>query len=245
MAFQDFLREAAPGFGGLLGGGLGAALGGLGGAGVGVQLGSLGGGLLGNLIPETETPFQKEAREAQLGLLQQLKQQPSFNFEPIRQQELRRFQEETLPGIAERFTGGQGSSAFQQALGRAGSDLGERLAALESGQQLQSQQLDLSRLGQLQNFLTGNKAQAAGQEAQRTGQLGQLLSLGQQISDKAIRDREALSEARLRALEKAGYLGITPQFESLYKERQPGFAEATLRQSPERAAQLAKIFIGR
>lgn len=48
----------------------------------------------------------------------------------------RQFQEETLPGIAERFTGAgagaQSSSAFQQQLGKAGAGLSENLASLRS-----------------------------------------------------------------------------------------------------------------
>jgi hypothetical protein len=61
---------------------------------------------------------------------------------------MRQFQEETIPGIAERFggVGAQSSSGFQQALGKAGAGLQENLAALRS--QLQSQ-----AAGQLQGLL--------------------------------------------------------------------------------------------
>ncbi len=55
---------------------------------------------------------------------------------------MRQFREQTIPGIAERFSaagsGAQSSSAFQQALGAAGADLGERLGALRGGLQLQA-----------------------------------------------------------------------------------------------------------
>lgn len=48
--------------------------------------------------------------------------------------EMRRFQEQTVPGLAERFAGlgagSQSSSAFRQALGGAGADLSERLAKI-------------------------------------------------------------------------------------------------------------------
>ncbi|MFP3859222.1 MAG: hypothetical protein ACLFUW_00220 [Bacteroidales bacterium] len=51
----------------------------------------------------------------------------------------RQFQEETVPGLAERFSGlgagAQRSSAFQQALGGAGASLAENLAALNAQQQ--------------------------------------------------------------------------------------------------------------
>ena len=52
---------------------------------------------------------------------------------------MRQFQEQIIPGIAERFSGlgagAQSSSAFQQALGGAGAGLAERLAAMQSERQ--------------------------------------------------------------------------------------------------------------
>ena len=50
---------------------------------------------------------------------------------------MRQFEEQIVPGIAERFTGvgGQRSSAFQQALGGAGAGLAERLSAQRAGLQ--------------------------------------------------------------------------------------------------------------
>jgi len=52
---------------------------------------------------------------------------------------MRQFNEQTIPGIAERFSGlgagAQSSSAFQQALGQAGAGLSENLQALRSGLQ--------------------------------------------------------------------------------------------------------------
>ena len=55
---------------------------------------------------------------------------------------MRDFHEKIIPGLAERFSslgaGAQRSSAFQQALGSAGADLEERLAALRGGLQMQA-----------------------------------------------------------------------------------------------------------
>lgn len=53
---------------------------------------------------------------------------------------MRQFQEQTIPQLAERFSGlgAQSSSAFQQALGQAGAGLSERLAQLRSGLQFQA-----------------------------------------------------------------------------------------------------------
>ncbi len=71
-------------------------------------------------------------------------------LEAYQRPELRRFEEETIPGIAERFTelGAQRSSAFPQALGAAGASLAERLAAQRAGLQQQA----MGQLGQLLGF---------------------------------------------------------------------------------------------
>jgi len=62
---------------------------------------------------------------------------------------MRQFQEQIVPGIAERFTGmgagAQQSSAFGQQLGAAGAGLSERLAAMRGGLQQQA----MSQLSQL------------------------------------------------------------------------------------------------
>jgi len=65
---------------------------------------------------------------------------------------MRQFEEEVIPGIAERFTGqfGEGSqqsSAFGQQLGKAGAGLSERLAA-------QRGQMGMGAISQLQNMLS-------------------------------------------------------------------------------------------
>lgn len=60
---------------------------------------------------------------------------------------MRQFQEQIIPALSERFSGGFGipgassaksSSAFQQALGAAGAGLSENLASLRSGLQMQA-----------------------------------------------------------------------------------------------------------
>jgi len=85
---------------------------------------------------------------SQLGpLMQQLlqpQQQIDFDFAPIAQQARTQFREETIPGLAERFTsmgggaGGQRSSAFQGALGKAGAGLEQGLAGMQSQYDYQS-----------------------------------------------------------------------------------------------------------
>ena len=65
---------------------------------------------------------------------------------PVEQQYTRNFAQNTVPGLAERFTsmgqGGQHSSAFQGALGQAGAGMNEDLAALR-----QSHLMNLLNIG--------------------------------------------------------------------------------------------------
>ena len=95
---------------------------------------------------------------------------------------MRQFNEQIVPGIAERFSGlgsgAQSSSAFQQALGGAGADLSERLGALRGGLQGQAANQALGYAQQpvsnLQNFL-GMQTQAF---APKQPSFGQQLGTG-------------------------------------------------------------------
>lgn len=96
------------------------------------------------------TPQQEQALNS---ILQQALgglQGNQFDFGPIEQQARTGFAQQTIPSIAERFTsmgeGGQGSSAFQSALGRAGAGLEQGLAGMK-------QQYGLQQQGNLQNLL--------------------------------------------------------------------------------------------
>lgn len=77
-----------------------------------------------------------------LGALQQA------DFAPIQRAAETQFREQTVPGIAERFTGAgaQESGAFQQAMGGAAAGLQERLAAMK-------QQFGMQQRGQEQQLL--------------------------------------------------------------------------------------------
>lgn len=79
---------------------------------------------------------------------QRLMQDPYLAFQPYAEQATKNFYQQTVPGIAERFTGvgGQRSGAFAQQLGSAGADLQTNLAALGS-------QFGENRLGMQGNFL--------------------------------------------------------------------------------------------
>lgn len=114
--------------------------------------------------PDTlrQVPLYDEATNSALNQARQMGlqglQQNPLNFAPIEQRELSRFQQEVVPGLAERFTslgsGAQGSSAFRGALSQGASDLGERLAGLRSQFALQSQAplQNLLNLGTQQRF---------------------------------------------------------------------------------------------
>jgi len=98
---------------------------------------------------------------------------------------MRQFNEQIIPGLAERFSGmgagAQSSSAFQQALGQAGAGLSENLQALRSGLQfgglghaLGYSQQPISNLQGLGGLGLGS--QAFGYAPKQQGFLKQLLS---------------------------------------------------------------------
>lgn len=93
----------------------------------------------------TQTETGQQSLEA---LLQQGLQGLSGQGElsPISQQAQKRFQQQTIPSIAERFSGlgGQSSSAFRQAIGGAGADLQGQLAALDQQNALRQIALGLT-----------------------------------------------------------------------------------------------------
>lgn len=77
-----------------------------------------------------------------------------FDFGPVAAEARNRFNTETIPSIAERFTamgsgGSQRGSAFQGALGSAGAGLERGLASLQSQYGLQQQALDNNQLSAL------------------------------------------------------------------------------------------------
>ncbi len=77
-------------------------------------------------------------------------QNPYKGFENISNEARNTFDTQTLPSIAERFTGmggGQRSSAFQSAAGGAGADLERSLAAMKEGFGQQNRQSMLQQIG--------------------------------------------------------------------------------------------------
>ena len=151
-------------------------LAGAGGAGIGGLLSGLfgGGGLTGK--SESVDQFNRFSPQQQ-SVLNDLLMQGSQNadFDQVENREMSRFKTQTIPGLAERFTamdGGQRSSGFQQALGGASSDLGERLGGMRS--QFGMQQLGM---GMTPQFESAFRPRKAGGIEQGLGSIMQLLPL--------------------------------------------------------------------
>ena len=125
---------------------------------------------------------QPRFTEEQEDILNQLLQQGGQNmdFSGIEDLAQKRFQEETIPSLAERFTsmgaGGQRSSAFQSSIGRAGSDLQAQLAALKP--QFGMQQL---QMGMQPRFNTTQQQARPGVNQALMQMLPLLLSMGSKL----------------------------------------------------------------
>lgn len=153
----------------MLGGPIGGTIGGTLGSAAGSSLGSLfepsqqqnqqpgqqqGSALFGSPATSRQisnlTPEQQNLISQLLPMLSQQFGQQQGGFAPIAQQAREQFQQQTVPGLAERFTalGARGSSGFAQALGQAGAGLESGLAAQEAqfGQQQQGQLMQLLSL---------------------------------------------------------------------------------------------------
>jgi hypothetical protein len=175
---------AAGGVGGAAGGAaLGSIVPGIG-TGLGAALGALGGSLYGGLsdkgkeftfgTPEEIQQVQNYGPEQQniFRLLQQLGiyglQNPYAGFEPIEQQARNQFNQQTIPGLAERFASlgnnALSSGAFYSQLGQAGAGLEADLAAQKAqyGQQNIGQILQMLQLGLQPQFENIHRPQSNG-----------------------------------------------------------------------------------
>jgi len=124
--------------------------------------------------PQQQQGFEQILQQALQGL-----QDNKFDFGPIEQQARTGFAQKTIPSIAERFTamgeGGQGSSGFQGALGRAGSGLEESLAGMKQqyGLQQQGNLMNLLGMGLRPQFETIERQRQPGMFEQMAGPLAQ------------------------------------------------------------------------
>lgn len=145
--------------------------------------------LLSQINPQSFNLEQNPNYQAGSSYLQKLLSGEEGAFEDFEQPYKRQFEEETIPGLAERFSGlgAQKSSAFGQQAAQAGAGLSEKLASLraELQQGAAGQALGYAQApGQmgLQTAGLGLGAQpfAYGQRQGSTGLIGQLLAaLGQ------------------------------------------------------------------
>ncbi len=103
-----------------------------------------------------------QAYEQSLGGLQEFMDPSSEAMQRFSDPYMRQFEQQTVPGLAERFAGAGGglggglsSSGFGQALSSAGSDLQSNLASMKTGLQRQA-------IGDIMNQYTGMSQQGLG-----------------------------------------------------------------------------------
>lgn len=162
MALGQTLAGLLP----VLGTGIGSGFG-PGGAALGGALGTFGGQLAGNYFGQ-----QSPADQARAQLLQQLQGAAPYqrvDFDPIAQEEMRRYRQEVVPSIANQFAGADAlrSSGFRQALSGAGQDLQTRLAALRSQHELGQQSLLGGAEERRRNMLAGLTGGMIGEQQQQ------------------------------------------------------------------------------
>lgn len=170
--------------------GIGAAVAGPWGAAAGGILGALIGLFSGNDPEQELAKFDPETQKTIMGLFQSAAQGNPQGFQPIEDRARQQFQTNTIPSLAERFTamggGAQRSSAFQGALGNAGSDLESQIAALRGqyGQQQINSLLPALQKDYKTNQPGFNDSLAVG-AAQSFPALMQLMQLKQNMGNTA------------------------------------------------------------
>jgi hypothetical protein len=178
MPLGQALAGLAPVGGAALGTLLGGPIGGI----VGGGLGQAGGNLLQDYFKQNSP-----AEQARAQLLQQLQGQAPYqrvNFDPIAQEEMRRFNRDVVPGIANQFAGlgGLNSSGYRQALSGAGQDLQTRLAALRAQHELGQNQFATGAEERRRQMLANLSGGMFGEEqAQQMGRMNQFSQLAGQI----------------------------------------------------------------
>lgn len=185
---QSINRLSALANAGATPGSYGADIGAMAGTALGGPLGGLAGRIGGSLLGGAFDQYQA-----------------SQAFGPYEEAARRSFERQTIPGIAERFAG-QGalsSSAFQNALGGAASDLESQLATARADYSAQQME-QMMRQREMAN-------QQVGQEADREMQRREL----------AQRYYQGLQNQGLRQME----LGLGPRFTETYQQEEPGALE--------------------
>ena len=129
--------------------------------------------LMGQGPQEVKSNIYNEGQEGILDWLMNQGQQ-NMDFSGMEDLAMKRFNEDIIPSLSERFTsmgeGGQRSSAFASSMGRAGSDLSAQLAALRPQMGMQQLQMGLRPRSQI-SFQGGQGGMMEG----LMGQLPQLI----------------------------------------------------------------------
>lgn len=170
---------------------------------------------------------------AQQYYLNQIQQPVNIPYAQQQQQMVNQFNQQTVPGLLERFTGagGQRSSAFGQQLGAGGSDLMQALEALREQSQLQEANINQGRLGQLGGYLAGQ--QGLGLQAQQLAQQGtianreaQLRAMGLMQQANQFQQGQNLQQllGRGELQGRLAGLGLGRKFDVLRHGGQPGYA---------------------
>ena len=220
---------------------------------VGQGIGQVGGNLLSDYFKQ-----QSPAEQARNQLLQQLQGQAPYqrvNFDPIAQEEIRRFQRDVIPSVANQFAGlgGLNSSGYRQALTGAGQDLQTRLAALRAQHELGQNQFmsgaEERRRQMLSNLSGGIYGEEQAQQMNRMNQLnqtagalpGQLMDLARFRADTGRNTLASILQELVNqqnqqntSINQAGQLGnqsLGQTFENL------------MRQDPTRAQQFLKTYL--
>jgi hypothetical protein len=163
MALGQTLSGLLP----VIGTGIGAFAGGPAGAAIGSGIGAFGQNLANDYFKQ-----QSPAEQARAQLMQQLQGQAPYqrtNFDPIAQEELRRYRTETVPTLANQFAGlgGLDSSGFRQALSGSSEDLQTRLAALRAQHEMSQNQFTTGAEERRRQMLAGLSGGLAGEEQQQ------------------------------------------------------------------------------
>lgn len=141
--------------------------------------------LLSQLMGQSSNIGQNPLFQQGSNFLQQLLSGSPESTQAFEAPAMRQFNEQIVPGLAERFSGlgagAQSSSAFQQALGQAGAGLSENLQALRSGLQMSAlpQALGYAQqpINNLQGFgQLGLGSQSFGYVPKQQGFLKQLMT---------------------------------------------------------------------
>ena len=169
----------------------------------------------------TRSPEQM-ALQSQAGqMAMQGLQDPTAGFDPIAQQARSQFQTQTIPGLAERFTsmgqGAQRGSDFAGALGGAGSELEENLAA-------QKAQFGLQNQGLLQQLL-GIGMQPSFQNIHQPGQMGGMQRFGSSMFEQGM-------PAFNNAMQSANTSQMMPQWAKMFNPQQ-GTQPVAPQQNPQ------------